>query len=128
MRFTPALLMLATAVGIATAAPSVNPLELSARSQETTEESVKVDICSEKHWEDCHSIEVQIQHECYSLEDTTVGSIKVPAGYRCRFWSSTQCNGNSTPDIGEPGAWDFREDMRGNQNSIKCYEGPIGSG
>ncbi|KAJ5788206.1 hypothetical protein N7457_003196 [Penicillium paradoxum] len=126
MRFTPALLLLATAIDITTAAPTADPLELSARSQDAKNEYVDVEICSKRKWEDCADIRVRIQNTCHTLIGTTlknkVNSIQIPSGYRCRFWSSIKCRGDSTPDINTSEWYDLPSGMEDKANSIKCYK------
>ena len=60
MRFTAAFLMLATAIGGATAAPSAEPVEVEAR-----EVGVDIKICNDTNLGgDCVDATVYAQHNC----------------------------------------------------------------
>ncbi|KGO74131.1 hypothetical protein PITC_021890 [Penicillium italicum] len=122
MRFTPAILMLATAIG-AIAAPSVKPMELDARTLEARDEGINIKICSDINLRgNCIDIVVYIQHDCHNLNGSpvmdNVKSVSIPNGYRCRFWDSTTCNGGGTGDIQAGGSNDIGSKSL---SSVKCY-------
>ncbi|KAE8377548.1 hypothetical protein BDV26DRAFT_293024 [Aspergillus bertholletiae] len=105
MRFTAAFVMLAAAIGA------------------TAESAINIKICDGINQAgDCINIDVYLQHQCYNLNGTPVSnnvrSFVIPDGYRCRFWSSTACNGGGTGDVQHPGT-----DQNGHPqvNSVKCY-------
>ncbi|OGM41702.1 hypothetical protein ABOM_009903 [Aspergillus bombycis] len=118
MRFTAAVLMLATAIGGATAAPSAEAAHLQAR-----DEPVNIQVCTGINKAGCTGFTVYTQHQCFNLHgtpvDQNVHSVSIPDGYRCRFWSSTVCNGGGTGDIQAPG-----NDNIGSSgvSSVKCYK------
>ncbi|KAJ5117436.1 hypothetical protein N7448_011068 [Penicillium atrosanguineum] len=118
MRFTATFLMLVTAIGGATAAPSAEPVEIQAR-----EAGVDIKICNDTNLGgNCIDATVYAQHDCHSLNGSPVNqnvkSVSIPNGYRCRFWSSTVCNGGGTGDIQSPGNNDISSDR---VSSVKCY-------
>ncbi|KAJ5635917.1 uncharacterized protein N7484_009230 [Penicillium longicatenatum] len=118
MRFTTAFLMLATTIGGVAAAPSAEPVEVQAR-----EAGVDIKICNDTNLGgDCVDATVYAQHDCYSLNGSPVNqnvkSVSIPNGYRCRFWSSTVCNGGGTGDIQAPGNSNIGSDK---VSSVKCY-------
>ncbi|ROV94906.1 hypothetical protein VSDG_07058 [Cytospora chrysosperma] len=71
------------------------------------------------------SFSITTQTQCYGLSngewDNTISSIQIPSGYRCRFWDSNSCNGDSTPDIYAPGAYSLPNGMNDRATSFKCY-------
>ncbi|CAI7667206.1 hypothetical protein PCG10_001872 [Penicillium crustosum] len=118
MRFTPAFLMLASAIG-AIAAPAAEPVELEAR-----DEGITIKICSSINLGGtCISPVIYIQHDCHNLNGSpvmdNVRSVSIPNGYRCRFWQSTTCNGGGTGDIQAGGSNDITS---GSLSSVKCYK------
>ncbi|KAB8277270.1 hypothetical protein BDV30DRAFT_235066 [Aspergillus minisclerotigenes] len=105
MRFTSAILLLATAIGA------------------TAESAITIKVCNGANLEgDCVDLNVYLQHQCYNLNGTPVSkdvrSVSIPGGYRCRFWSSTACNGGVTGDIQYPGQGSTSPPS---VNSVKCY-------
>ncbi|GES63420.1 hypothetical protein ATEIFO6365_0007010700 [Aspergillus terreus] len=117
MRVTSTLLILAAAMG-AIAAPNAEPVQLEAR-----DERISVDICSGTNLGNCINIGIYTQHQCYNLNGSPVNdnvkSVRIPNGYRCRFWDSTKCNGGGTGDIQAPGNNNING---GSLSSIKCYK------
>ncbi|OQE16513.1 hypothetical protein PENFLA_c027G00664 [Penicillium flavigenum] len=113
MRFAPAFLTLA-AIGSAAAAPGA----LQAR-----EDRVEVDVCTGVNLVGCINVPVWTQHDCHNLNGSpvmdNVHSVRIPNGYRCRFWDSTTCNGGGTGDIQAPGSNNIDG---GKLSSIKCYK------
>ncbi|GAB1196675.1 hypothetical protein BDV37DRAFT_287547 [Aspergillus pseudonomiae] len=105
MRFTSAFLVLAAAIGAA------------------AEGAIGITVCDGANYAgDCIDIQVYLQHQCYNLNGTPVSgnvrSVKIPNGYRCRFWTSTVCNGGGTGDIQYPGQGSTSPPS---VNSVKCY-------
>ncbi|KAJ5308715.1 hypothetical protein PENANT_c013G10185 [Penicillium antarcticum] len=123
MRFTTAFLMLATAIGSVTAAPSAEPIDLKTRTLQARNDYITVYVCSDVNLEACISIGIYTQNDCFSLNGSpvmdNVKSVSIPNGYRCRFWDSTKCNGGSTGDIQAPGNNDI---TAGSLSSVKCYK------
>ncbi|KAJ5945496.1 hypothetical protein N7454_002335 [Penicillium verhagenii] len=118
MYFPASFLMLVAAIGGATAAPSAEAVDIHARDV-----AVDIKVCSEINLGgDCISPTVYSQHDCYSLNGSPVNqlvkSVSIPNGYRCRFWSSTTCNGGGTGDIQSPGNNDISSS---GVSSVKCY-------
>ncbi|KAJ5758203.1 uncharacterized protein N7511_006897 [Penicillium nucicola] len=122
MRFTPAFLMLVTAITGVTAAPAAEPVEIEARTLQERDVLVHIYVCSDVNLEACVDVPVYTQHDCYSLNGSPVNdlvkSVSIPSGYRCRFWTSTTCNGGSTGDIQAPGNNNINT---GSLSSVKCY-------
>ncbi|KAB8212066.1 hypothetical protein P875_00064722 [Aspergillus parasiticus SU-1] len=105
MRFTTVFAMLAAAMGV------------------VAEEAINIKICDGiNEAGDCITANIYIQHQCYNLNGTPVSnnvrSFTIPSGYRCRFWSSTACNGGGTGDVQSPGS---NENGHPQVNSVKCY-------
>ncbi|OGM45094.1 hypothetical protein ABOM_006652 [Aspergillus bombycis] len=107
MRFTPAFLMLAAVIG-----------------GNAAEGPISIQVCNGiNHYPgSCTELDIFLQHQCYNLNGTpvvgNVRSVSIPAGYRCRFWESSRCNGGGTGDIQAPGI-----DVNGHPQvkSVKCY-------
>ncbi|KAE8332907.1 hypothetical protein BDV39DRAFT_199910 [Aspergillus sergii] len=105
MRFTTVFAILAAAMGV------------------VAEEAINIKICDGGHGVgDCITANIYIQHQCFNLNGTPVSknvrSFTIPDGYRCRFWSSTRCDGGGTGDVQSPGS---EENYHPNVNSVKCY-------
>ncbi|CAG8919312.1 unnamed protein product [Penicillium salamii] len=102
-------------------------LALAAAISGVTADSITITICNGANYEGtCITPSIGIQHDCYSLKDDANGSIqgnvrsvKIPDGYRCRFWTSYSCNGGSTGDIQAPGQGSTSPPSMG---SVKCYQ------
>ncbi|KAJ5494556.1 hypothetical protein N7463_010643 [Penicillium fimorum] len=93
-------------------------------SSATARDSITIKICDGRALAgDCISPSIGIQHECHNLFDTPVNgnvrSVKIPTGYRCRFWQSNGCNGGGTGDIQAPGVDDVSYPR---SQSVKCYK------
>ncbi|KAI3335990.1 hypothetical protein F4824DRAFT_510519 [Ustulina deusta] len=71
------------------------------------------------------SFTVTTQTQCYRLGGTgwadSISSIQVSTGFRCRLWSSNDCNGHSTSDIYAPGAKELGN-FNDKAGSFKCYQ------
>ncbi|KAB8067338.1 hypothetical protein BDV29DRAFT_186359 [Aspergillus leporis] len=105
MRFTTVFAMLAAAMGV------------------VAEESINIKVCNGINQAgDCRNFEIYLQHQCFNLNGTPVAgnvrSFVIPSGYRCRFWSSTQCNGGGTGDVRSPGT---QVNGHPQVKSVKCY-------
>ncbi|KAI2840091.1 hypothetical protein CBS147343_3309 [Aspergillus niger] len=114
MQFTATILLLATAVTGAIAAPG---------ALEQRDNSIQIKACDGQNLGGtCSTITVGIQHDCFNLEDKAVNdnvhSVSIPQGYRCRFWETDACNGGGTGDIQSPGS----DKISSNRvQSVKCY-------
>ncbi|KNG48841.1 hypothetical protein DDE82_008268 [Stemphylium lycopersici] len=66
------------------------------------------------------------QSQCIGLSGTewndVISSVSIPTGYRCRFWTSNNCDSTSTPDIYAPGTDQFPSNMNDKTTSFKCYK------
>ncbi|GKZ17481.1 hypothetical protein AbraIFM66951_004783 [Aspergillus brasiliensis] len=114
MQFTATILMLATAITGAIAAPG---------ALEQRQDTIEIKACDAQSLKGtCSKITIQTQHDCFNLVDKpifdNVHSVSIPSGYRCRFWSSEHCNGGGTGDIQSPGSDKISSNTVG---SVKCY-------
>ncbi|PYH32003.1 uncharacterized protein BO87DRAFT_378648 [Aspergillus neoniger CBS 115656] len=114
MQFTTTILMLATAITGAIAAPG---------ALEQRQDTIEIKACDGQNLGGtCTKISIKTQHDCFNLEDKPVNdnvhSVSIPRGYRCRFWETDRCNGGGTGDIQSPGS----DSISSNRvQSVKCY-------
>ncbi|KAK7911440.1 hypothetical protein PG985_013921 [Apiospora marii] len=119
-------------VGLAaTAGAAPNTLE--------TRVSVMVKICTDQDLKGiCMTPSIDTQTQCQTITyhgihrtlggysktefDNNMRSINIPDHFRCRFWDSNHCNGDSTPDLYGPGNSNVPGNMRNKATSFKCYQ------
>ncbi|KAK3210417.1 hypothetical protein GRF29_44g2724466 [Pseudopithomyces chartarum] len=111
------LLTIISAVGLATAATT--PL--------VQRDTITVTICKGQDLTgNCMFPSIITQNQCLGYSNTewdnNMQSINVPSGYRCRFWDSNNCNGDSSDDLYGPGTINIRGNMRNKATSFKCYK------
>ncbi|CAN8102491.1 unnamed protein product [Discula destructiva] len=86
---------------------------------------ISATMWTEENWTGSSiAFSITTQSQCYALDGgawtNIISSIQVPAGYRCRFWDSNSCNGDSSADIYSPGAYTLGS-MDNKATSFKCY-------
>ncbi|KAK8135907.1 hypothetical protein PG984_003847 [Apiospora sp. TS-2023a] len=92
-----------------------------------TNVAVTVKICTDQNLQgNCMSPSINTQQQCLGYSktewDNNMRSIQIPDHFRCRFWDSNNCNGDSTPDLYGPGNSNVPGDMRNKATSFKCYQ------